>query len=30
VGKIFYRLMEQMVLRKAKGYKDIVNPGEKD
>jgi transposase-like protein len=30
VGKIFYRLMEQMVLRKAKGYKEIVNPGEKD
>jgi transposase-like protein len=28
VGKIFYRLMEQMVLRKAKGYREIVNPSE--
>jgi transposase-like protein len=30
VGKIFYRLMEQMVLRKAKGYREIVNPSGKD
>jgi transposase-like protein len=28
VGKIFSRLMEQMVLRKAKGYKEIVNASE--
>jgi len=26
VGKIFYRLMEQVVLRKARGYWEIVNP----
>ena len=28
VGKIFYRLMEQMVTRKAKGYREIVDHGE--
>ena len=28
VGKIFYRLMEQMVHRKAKGYREIVHPEE--
>jgi transposase-like protein len=28
VGKIFHRLMEQMVLRKAKTYRQIVNRGE--
>jgi transposase-like protein len=30
VGKIFYRLMEQVVIRKAKGYKAIVHPEEND
>jgi len=29
VGKIFHRLMEQLVIHKAKTYREIVNPGEK-
>jgi transposase-like protein len=28
VGKIFYRLLEQMVIRKAKGYRELVHPEE--
>jgi len=30
VGKIFFRLMEQMVVHKAKGYREIVNQGKSD
>jgi transposase-like protein len=30
VGKIFHRLMEQMVLRKAKTYREIVNHAKND
>lgn len=29
IGKIFHRLMEQMVVRKAETYREIVNKGEK-
>jgi transposase-like protein len=29
VGKIFHRLMEQMVIRKAKTYREIVNQGKR-
>jgi hypothetical protein len=29
IGEIFHRLMEQMVIRKAMTYLEIVNKGEK-